>query len=172
MISLQLPSFIPQPMSTRSLSRATEVPYSSGISSPSERTKPPFIFLLNGQTNGVFRTCIYKFSFSRLTSLPETSDTGPVLGSAITALVQSPAIDVVGIGYASGEISVYDVRLDERLMRMFMDGGIRALGFRNGPHLFTLRRHTHSSLWFLSLRWSANTRIRFVCWSYSIMGSQ
>lgn len=136
-------------MSTRSSSRATEVPYSSGISSPSERINPrsPFIFILNGQTNEVFRTCIYKFSFSRLTSLPETSDTGPVLGSAITALVQSPAIDVVGIGYASGEISVYDVRLDERLMRMFMDGGIRALGFRNGTHLFTLRRHTHSSLW-------------------------
>lgn len=44
----------------------------------------------------------------------------------------------MGIGFASGEISVYDVRADERLMRMFMqDGGIRALAFRNGelyPH--------------------------------------
>ncbi len=54
-------------------------------------------------------------------------------GSAITALVQSPAIDVVGIAFASGEISVYDIRADERLMRMFMEGGgIRALGFRSG----------------------------------------
>jgi U3 small nucleolar RNA-associated protein 21 len=53
--------------------------------------------------------------------------------SAITALTQSPAIDVVGIGFTSGEISVYDVRADERLLRMFMEGGgIRSLGFRSG----------------------------------------
>lgn len=80
------------------------------------------------------RTCIYKFSPSQLAS---SSLANPVLGCAITALVQSPAIDVVGIGFASGEISVYDVRLDERLMRMFMDGGIRALGFRSGMCLLT-----------------------------------
>jgi U3 small nucleolar RNA-associated protein 21 len=48
------------------------------------------------------------------------------------SVVQSPAIDVVGIGFASGEISVYDIRADERLMRMFMEGGIRSLGFRSG----------------------------------------
>lgn len=81
------------------------------------------------------RTCIYKFPLSRLTSSRELSDAIPAPGSAITALVQSPAIDVVGIGFTSGEISVYDVRVDERLMRMFMDGGIRALGFRNGACL-------------------------------------
>ena len=52
--------------------------------------------------------------------------------SAIMSVVQSPAIDVVGIGFASGEISVYDIRADERLMRMFMEGGIRSLGFRSG----------------------------------------
>lgn len=62
-------------------------------------------------------------------NLPTSDNNGP----AITALVQSPAIDVVGIGFTSGEISVYDVRADERLMRMFMEGGgIRALGFRTG----------------------------------------
>ena len=53
--------------------------------------------------------------------------------SAITALTQSPAIDVVGIGFASGEISIHDVRMDERLLRMSMkDGAIRALSFRSG----------------------------------------
>lgn len=52
---------------------------------------------------------------------------------------------MVGIGFASGEISVYDVRLDERLMRMFMDGGIRALGFRSGMYLST---PTYSCLFF------------------------
>lgn len=52
---------------------------------------------------------------------------------AITALTQSPAIDVVGVGFASGEISVYDVRMDERLLKMTMrDGAIRALSFRSG----------------------------------------
>jgi U3 small nucleolar RNA-associated protein 21 len=51
------------------------------------------------------------------------------------SLVQLPAIDVVGIGFASGEISVYDIRADERLMRMFMEGGgIRSLGFRSGKY--------------------------------------
>ena len=50
------------------------------------------------------------------------------------SVVQSPAIDVVGIGFASGEISVYDIRADERLMRMFMEGGIRSLGFRSGVY--------------------------------------
>lgn len=53
--------------------------------------------------------------------------------TAITAITQSPAIDVVGLGFMSGEISVYDVRADERLLRMFMEGGgIRSLGFRSG----------------------------------------
>jgi U3 small nucleolar RNA-associated protein 21 len=58
--------------------------------------------------------------------------------SPITALTQSPAIDVVGVGFMSGEISVYDVRADERLMRMYMDnGGIKALSFRSGMLLQT-----------------------------------
>lgn len=48
------------------------------------------------------------------------------------SVVQSPAIDVLGIGFASGEISVYDIRADERLMRMFMEGGVRSLSFRSG----------------------------------------
>lgn len=48
-------------------------------------------------------------------------------------MVQSPAIDVIGIGFASGEISIYDIRADERLMRIYMDGGaIRDLSFRDG----------------------------------------
>ena len=47
----------------------------------------------------------------------------------IMALVPSPAIDVVGIGFILGEISVHDISADERLMRMFMEGGgVKALG--------------------------------------------
>jgi U3 small nucleolar RNA-associated protein 21 len=79
------------------------------------------------------RTRIHKFSSSRLVSAPSAPETTDSPPCAITALTQSPAIDVVGIGFTSGEISVYDVRADERLMRMFMDGGgVRALGFRSG----------------------------------------
>ena len=50
-----------------------------------------------------------------------------------SSLARSPAIDVIGIGVSSGEISVYDIRADERLMRMVMqDGSIRAMSFRSG----------------------------------------
>jgi len=98
---------------------------------------------------------IFKFESSKLLSAP----TFPLLGkkvqgsSAITALVQSPAIDVVGIGFASGEISVYDVRADERLMRMHMEGGgIRALGFRGDgqPILASASSNGHLALWDLN----------------------
>ncbi|KAF8197530.1 Utp21 specific WD40 associated putative domain-containing protein [Pholiota molesta] len=74
------------------------------------------------------------------------------LGTSITAMVQSPAIDVVGLGFTSGEISVYDIRADERLMRMFMEGGgIRALGFRSDGHpvLASASSAGHIALWDL-----------------------
>lgn len=81
------------------------------------------------------RTCIHKFTSDSLLSSNSLNDSN-AHGCAITALTQSPAIDVIGIGFTSGEISVYDVRADERLMRMFMDGGgVRALGFRSGVYI-------------------------------------
>ncbi|KAF7778503.1 hypothetical protein Agabi119p4_2848 [Agaricus bisporus var. burnettii] len=97
------------------------------------------------------KTLIQNFSLAKLTSSPESSD-APALGCAITALVQSPAIDVVGIGFTSGEISVYDVRLNGRLMRMFMEGGIRALGFRSDGHpiLASASSAGHIALWDLN----------------------
>jgi hypothetical protein len=80
---------------------------------------------------GYRRTRIHNFTNSKLITSPH-AEASP---SAITALTQSPAIDVVGIGFTTGEISVYDVRADERLMRMFMEGGaVRALSFRNGGY--------------------------------------
>ena len=79
-------------------------------------------------------SCIHQSTAARLLTSPNLAATSSNNhGQAITALVQSPAIDVVGVGFTSGEISVYDIRADERLMRMFMEGGgIRALGFRSG----------------------------------------
>ena len=78
------------------------------------------------------RNRIYSFDPTRLRDDATKNET-----CAITALVQSPAIDVVGIGFSSGEVSIYDVRLDERLMRIFVDGGpVRSLAFRSGAYAF------------------------------------
>lgn len=74
------------------------------------------------------RTCIHKIAFARLT---ESSSSH--LPSTMTALAQSPAIDVIGIGFASGDISIYDIRADEKIMRIFVrEGPVRALAFRGG----------------------------------------
>ncbi|EGO20885.1 hypothetical protein SERLADRAFT_363098 [Serpula lacrymans var. lacrymans S7.9] len=86
-----------------------------------------------------------------LTSPTQSSENVPP--NPITALTQSPAIDVVGIGFISGEISVYDVRADERLMRMYMEGGgIKALGFRSDGHpiLASASSAGHIALWDLN----------------------
>ncbi|KAG6831361.1 hypothetical protein H0H87_005372 [Tephrocybe sp. NHM501043] len=100
------------------------------------------------------QNCIHNFPLHRLQSTHQAAQASPVdPGSAITSMVQSPAVDVVGIGFTSGEISVYDVRADERLMRMFMEGGgIRALGFRSDSHaiLASASSAGHVALWDLN----------------------
>ncbi|KIJ69248.1 hypothetical protein HYDPIDRAFT_81033 [Hydnomerulius pinastri MD-312] len=96
------------------------------------------------------QTCIHKFSSSKLLTASGVMSTP---SSAITALTQSPAIDVVGIGFTSGEISVYDVRADERLMRMYMEGGgIKSLSFRSDGHqvLASASSSGHLALWDLN----------------------
>ncbi|KAF9053016.1 Utp21 specific WD40 associated putative domain-containing protein [Panaeolus papilionaceus] len=98
------------------------------------------------------QTCIHRFEANRLLSLPKSRQLDDT-GHAITSMVQSPAIDVVGVGYSSGEISVYDIRADERLMRMFMEGGnISALGFRTDgqPILASASTAGHVALWDLN----------------------
>ncbi|KAK7054659.1 rRNA-processing protein utp21 [Paramarasmius palmivorus] len=95
--------------------------------------------------NILSQSCIYKFPGSKLVSSTSTS--------AITAMTQSPAIDVVGIGFTSGEISIYDVRADERLMRIFMEGGgIKSLSFRSDgePILASASSLGHIAIWDLN----------------------
>jgi U3 small nucleolar RNA-associated protein 21 len=88
--------------------------------------------------------------------------------SPITCLVQSPAIDVVAIGFASGEISVYDIRMDERLLRMFQEGGpVRSLSFRGGSMFPSIQNH---KLIFPS-RWTISSGERIIGWAYNSMGS-
>lgn len=80
------------------------------------------------------RTCIHKFSSSNL-----LVGSSSAASTTITSIAQSPAIDVLGIGFASGEISIFDIRADERLMRIFMrEGGVRALSFRSGTFSFLI----------------------------------
>ncbi|KAH9180505.1 Utp21-domain-containing protein [Lactarius sanguifluus] len=90
------------------------------------------------------RSCIHKIPFVQL-----SESSSP---SSVTALAQSPAIDVVGIGFASGEVSIYDIRADEKLMRIIMrEGPVRALAFRgDGPPILASASETaHISLWDL-----------------------
>ncbi|THG98692.1 hypothetical protein EW026_g3542 [Hermanssonia centrifuga] len=92
-----------------------------------------------------------QFSSASLLTAPSGSQNGTPV--AVTALAQSPAIDVVGVGFASGEISVYDIRMDERLLRMVMqDGAIRALSFRSDGHpiLASASSNGHIALWDLN----------------------
>ena len=76
------------------------------------------------------RTLLHRFDPQKL------CDAAANLPCAITALVQSHVADVVGIGFSNGEASIYDIRQDEKLFQVRMDGGaIKALSFRTGEIL-------------------------------------
>jgi U3 small nucleolar RNA-associated protein 21 len=48
-------------------------------------------------------------------------------------LVQSPAIDVVGVGSLDGVVRVFDIRQGELVMQVKMeDGAVTSLAFRMG----------------------------------------
>ncbi|KAF8610566.1 Utp21-domain-containing protein [Ceratobasidium sp. AG-I] len=90
-------------------------------------------------------TCLHTFLATNLSTLSS--------GSPITALAQSPAVDVIGIGFASGECVLYDIRSDERIMRVFMEGAaVRAIAFQTDGHptLATASATGHISLWDLN----------------------
>jgi hypothetical protein len=58
----------------------------------------------------------------------------------VTALAQSPAVDVIGVGYDNGLVRVLDIRQSELVMQVKMDDGpITAVCFRMGElsDLFT-----------------------------------
>jgi len=54
----------------------------------------------------------------------------------VTALAQSPAIDVVGIGFASGQVSIYDIPI-ARITEQYLEHIDRV------PNLHCKMRHTH-----------------------------
>ncbi|RCN48975.1 Utp21 specific WD40 associated domain protein [Ancylostoma caninum] len=56
--------------------------------------------------------------------------------SAITVLEQSPAVDVMAIGLANGQIFLHNVRIDETICKFRHEKAISAIGFRNDDKPF------------------------------------
>lgn len=55
--------------------------------------------------------------------------------SAVTALEQAPAVDVVGIGLANGQIKLHNIKYDETVMEFSQDWGlVTGLSFRSDGH--------------------------------------
>ncbi|MFT7815671.1 WD repeat-containing protein 36 [Arapaima gigas] len=56
-------------------------------------------------------------------------------GSGVTVIQQTPAVDVVGVGLASGQIVIHNIKYDESLMNFQQDWGpITAISFRTDGH--------------------------------------
>ncbi|XP_014881849.1 WD repeat-containing protein 36 [Poecilia latipinna] len=78
--------------------------------------------------------------------------TFPGWSAAVTVLQQSPAVDVVGVGTATGHIIIHNIRLDETLMSFTQDWGpISTLAFRtDGPPIMASGSpQGHIALWDL-----------------------
>ncbi|KAL2100364.1 hypothetical protein ACEWY4_004758 [Coilia grayii] len=61
--------------------------------------------------------------------------TFPGWASAVTVLQQTPAVDVVGVGLASGQVIIHNIKFDETLMKFQQDWGpITSLSFRTDGH--------------------------------------
>ncbi|WVQ96671.1 hypothetical protein IAU59_003777 [Kwoniella sp. CBS 9459] len=77
----------------------------------------------------------------------------PASPSPITTIVQSPAIDVVGVGYLDGSIRVLDIKHGDLVMQMKIeDGSVAGLSFRmDGPPILASASSTGSlATWDLS----------------------
>ncbi|KAM9306372.1 WD repeat-containing protein 36 [Pholidichthys leucotaenia] len=75
--------------------------------------------------------------------------------AGVTVLQQSPAVDVVGIGTATGRIIIHNIRLDETLMSFTQDWGpVTSLAFRtDGPPIMASGSpQGHMAFWDLERR--------------------
>ncbi|XP_071953801.1 WD repeat-containing protein 36-like [Antedon mediterranea] len=73
-------------------------------------------------------------------------------GSSITAIEQAPAVDVVAVGLANGNIIIHNLRFDESVMTFTQDWGpITAISFRTDGHPIMATASTigHIALWDL-----------------------
>ncbi|XP_078127927.1 WD repeat-containing protein 36 isoform X1 [Sander vitreus] len=81
--------------------------------------------------------------------------TFPGWSAGVTSLQQSPAVDVVGVGTATGRIIIHNIRLDETLMSFTQDWGpISSLAFRtDGPPIVASSSpQGHIAFWDLERR--------------------
>ncbi|XP_041666013.1 WD repeat-containing protein 36 [Cheilinus undulatus] len=81
--------------------------------------------------------------------------TFPGWSAGVTVLQQSPAVDVVGVGMATGRIVIHNIRLDEKLMSFTQDWGpISSLAFRtDGPPIMASGSpQGHIAFWDLERR--------------------
>ncbi|CAK6984078.1 WD repeat-containing protein 36 [Scomber scombrus] len=75
--------------------------------------------------------------------------------AGVTALQQSPAVDVVGVGTATGRIIIHNIRLDETMMTFTQEWGpISSLAFRTDgpPVLASCSPQGHIAFWDLERR--------------------
>ncbi|XP_022624237.1 WD repeat-containing protein 36 [Seriola dumerili] len=81
--------------------------------------------------------------------------TFPGWSSGVTSLQQSPAVDVVGVGTATGRIIIHNIRLDVTMMSFTQDWGpISSLAFRtDGPPIVASGSpQGHIAFWDLERR--------------------
>lgn len=63
----------------------------------------------------------------------------PFNPSSITTIVQTPAVDVVGIGYLDGSIRIQDIKHGDLVMQMKIeDGAVSSMSFRMGNPFFCM----------------------------------
>lgn len=91
-------------------------------------------------------------------------------------MFQSPAVDVVGVGTATGRIIIHNIRLDETLMSFKQDWGpISSLAFRTGTGgrrcLSLTPTDMHHRCLSLSIRWSSYCGIWQSSGSHCFLGS-
>ena len=57
-------------------------------------------------------------------------------------MLQSPGIDIMGVGLKSGEILLHNIKLDETIMKFYQDWGcVTFLSFRSGTAVFIILLH-------------------------------
>lgn len=68
-------------------------------------------------------------------------------------MAESHVTDIVGIGFASGDVLIHDIRADEALLQVRMDGGaVTAIAFRtDGQEVLATSNSTgHIAFWDLN----------------------
>ncbi|KAI9136584.1 Utp21 specific WD40 associated putative domain-containing protein, partial [Paraphysoderma sedebokerense] len=74
--------------------------------------------------------------------------------SGITALAQSPVVDVIAIGQLDGSITLHNIKLDESIMTLQQEGRATAVSFRTDDHhiMATANCQGDIALWDLDNR--------------------